>query len=508
MNRSLLKKEFLNEIARQRSEKRSDEPKIRVAFHRLALLLNLKLILGTAEQQGKKSEDDSLIGDITLLANEFLSEDKCENDKDLILESLPAWEISNPRDVAYAMARYDYLIRDYLCGDNAQIKTIRDQLKLTVERFEGLLLDEYLTLIFGIYSVVRKQRVFNISAGKVAEGLKIAPGSIACFFSGRALPMDKFRDKFADGGWTKKQFLSLIKDYGFVTDTKEIRRYPFLKIDDDKYLVLDLLFVVELLTSGLYWSILDSLPARPSKDRERFAELWGRAFELYTVDLLRHYYPEASFALSPLKPDVQYVSDGDNGQIDALLDYGNEVILFEMKASLLSLKAKCGRDWDYLENELTVKFVENEKGAPKALRQLARSATAAAKGRLFNGPIPDHIYPVLVVDEKAMECMGMNCYLNQTFRGLLGSDVTEKVCPLTVISIDELEELLPYVEQAHVSWQEVLRSRFKGDDIAITSIHQALYNIGRDKSIPLTRNQFLLRRYEEMFSRIKDLFTI
>ena len=88
-NRHLLKEEFRREMARQQSEGRGREPEIRVAFHRLTLHLNMKLTLGLAGQGEYGQEEDYAIGDAALLANDFLGEDKYENDRDLILETLP-----------------------------------------------------------------------------------------------------------------------------------------------------------------------------------------------------------------------------------------------------------------------------------------------------------------------------------------------------------------------------------------------------------------------------------
>lgn len=376
---------------------------------------------------------------------------------------------------------------------------------MNVDRFDGLLLDEYITLIFGLYSLTQGSPEATINVATVAQNLNIEPEAVAAFFNSRSLSMEEFRNLFAGGGWTKDDFLSLITPSRFVGDTTEIRRYPFTHIDSDTHLILDPTCVVELLTSGLYWTIFDGLPERPARDRERFRELWGRAFELYCVDLLTHFYGTSGSGLSPLRPNIEYQGAEGSGQIDALLDYGNEVILFEMKASLLSLEAKFSRDWNRLEAELRRNFVENEQGKPKALRQLARAAKALIAGRVLSGKAPERVFPVVIVDEKAMECLAMNTYINEVFQDLLGGDVPNGLRPLTIMSIDELEELLPYIQQQGVSWTELLQSRFKNDNVVITSVHQGLYNINRDRKTAIMRNSFLINRYEALFERMKKV---
>lgn len=501
-NWHLLRGEYLREMARQGGEGEGRESEIRVAFHRLTLLLNMKLTLGLAPQEEYGQGNDLAIGDAALLANDFLGENHCDNDRDLILETLPVWEVYNPRDIAYSMARYDILIRDYLSGDDPLIRPRASRLGIDTSRFEGLLLDEYVTLMFGIHSLLRHDKNCIFLAGTVARNLRIAQDSINAFLQSRALSVQGFREHFSARGWTAEQFEGLISNPHFVTDTTQLRRYPIIRLDENRCLVTDILFVIELLTSGLYWSIFDNLA--PSR-REDFSSLWGNVFELYMVGLFRHFYPGES-EFNPFKADVNYEIGGTTGQIDALLDYGNETIIFEIKSSLLTLNAKCSRDWDALERDLRRKFIENEHGAPKALRQLARTATFVARGQHLSGHTPEHVFPVLVVDEKAMECLGMNSYLNQLFRGFLDEDVARRIRPLTIMSVDELEELFPYVEQRAVTWQEVLRSRFTGDRISLISVHQALYNITRDKDTPILRNDYLLGRFEQMFRRMGDQY--
>src|ERR1700733_9613461 len=45
-------------------------------------------------------------------------------------------------------------------------------------------------------------------------------------------------------------------------------------------------FLVELLTSGVYGGLFDSLP---TQNRDTSRELWGRLFELYTAGVARNY---------------------------------------------------------------------------------------------------------------------------------------------------------------------------------------------------------------------------
>jgi len=126
-------------------------------------------------------------------------------------------------------------------------------------------------------------------------------------------------------------------------------------MDANRILIIDLYFLTELLTSGVYWTIFGNLP--PNK-RETFRQLWGRLFEIYAVDLLKEFYQKTC---GMLHPDVQYKT----GQIDALLDLGN-VVVFEIKSSLLTEVAKRATNSAAFVADYERKFVRNAKSAPKA----------------------------------------------------------------------------------------------------------------------------------------------
>jgi hypothetical protein len=152
---------------------------------------------------------------------------------------------------------------------------------------------------------------------------------------------------------------------------------------------------------------------------------------------LRFHYPST---MSPLRIDVSY----EGGQVDALLDFGEDLVLFEFKGSLLKAQAKYNRDVPTFNEDFSLKFVENEKGEPKALRQLASSCAAAADGKLKTSMPPRRIFPVFAGYEASLDGFWVNRYADDIFRGLLMPGLRGRARPLTVMSVESLESLLPY----------------------------------------------------------------
>jgi hypothetical protein len=314
------------------------------------------------------------------------------------------------------------------------------------------------------------------------------------FLNARSLPLEDFREKITGGaGWDKASFLTAIESDQFATDTLAIKTHPLLRLSNGRVLILDIQYVSELLIYGLYWRIVGSL-AR--KQGDKFISLWGRLFELYLCDLFGHFYPAAAQVLST---DVSY----KGGQIDALLDFGEDVVIFEFKASLLKDGTKKSRDLKLFEEEVTEKFIETRKKEPKALRQLANAATALRNGVVKTAVKPKRIYPVLIGYEPILESFFMNTYLQERFREFVpktGNDVV--VQPVTAMSVDELEHLLPYAQAGAFTWKELLTERFNRDRVKGLSVHQTLYDLCQKKNVAVKRNMFLLQGFDEIFTAI------
>lgn len=267
-----------------------------------------------------------------------------------------------------------------------------------------------------------------------------------------------------------------------------------MKLDANRVLILDLEFLAELLTSGVYWSIFDSLPANR---RETFRELWGLLFEIYAVDLLKHFYPSAS---GMLRPDVKYKT----GQIDALLDFGDVVVVFEIKSSLLTESAKRSGKSSQFVPDYERKFVRNAKGAPKALLQLAGSCKAVAEAKIATVTKPARIYPVCVSDEPVVESFFFTTYSNEIFQKELPAG--SRIQPVTMMSINELEEILPYVSANSFSWPELLDFRSNGPTGGAFSVHQAIYDLLRAKGLPASRNQAIRKNFDEVWRIIRGRY--
>jgi hypothetical protein len=434
-------------------------------------------------------------GDLALLANGFLSNDPPpRDDMDLTISAVRTWDLNNQRDLAYSISRMFTILIDLLPSDDPVLINKRSEVALNPVTLDigGLNLIDFVSVVFGLYAFANKKLekrgepvVFDRT--KLLSNVQLPQHLLDAFLKERSLTLSEFKQRLMSSGRTgsHEDFEKQIANKDFLTtDLNRFREFPLIRIDENLVALLDLQFLVELLNSGVYWSIFNSLD---SGKRESFKELWGRLFELYVVDLLNSVYPPSS---KMLRPDVAF----DEGQIDALIDCSAEVIVLEIKSSLLTEDAKRSGSRERFEADVTRKFIVNEKGKPKAIRQLARSSKALAEGKITTKANVKRIYPVLVSDEPSVEAFGFNTYLDRIFRQEVGEHALIK--PLTVMHIQELEEFLAYAAGGKIGWSELLEVRFKRP--MSVSVRQEVYDYRIQRSLPIRRNAWVLKRFESI----------
>lgn len=451
------------------------------------------------QQRLQSTSTRTVPGDLAVLANEFTGSSRIREagqvtPMDLILEFLPRWEIDNPPDVAYSWTRAAKMFA-HLNGADGVVSTLRDAIPLHYPHlsYRGVPVNEFMAAAFGIYSEAKAitpedlgQCVVDVRS--LARSLRMRADVLHRFLRAAAVRLETIARNVGGLG-TLAHFRQRILSDAFATDSVELRQHPIVDLDDGTYLIVDAQLVVELVSSQLYWTLFDSLDLR---QRKLLRDLWGRLFELYLFDLLGHFYPAAS---EILRTDVAF----SGGQIDALLDFGEGVVVFEFKASLLLREARFSRDPALFEREMRKKFF-------RGLQQLAGAAGAVLDGRVRTATFPAkpmRIFPVLVADEAALQSLGVNEYVNDIFQPLVGAlPQAFAVRPITVMSVQELEGLLPYIEQGFLRWPTILEERFTGNRVALESVHQMVYFHQQHDGVPHLRNEFLLAEFKRIWETI------
>ena len=462
----------------------------------LQIMRHLIVYGGDPSNPGKPAENQ--LGEMILLGNQFLLPDiqldpNRSTALDFLLAFLPAWDLHNPRDLAYSLCRMFRILKEILPGGDPIVGKLVSTIGMKPSEItiDGQSLDDFIAVVFGLYAYGRKMEPtsssrFDVQTVFSRVGL---PVSVVEKFTGaRSLNLSDFRNRLCPtAGFCEDDFKEELRGRRFLTESLNLfRKFPLLEIASGTMVILDLQFLVDLLSGGIYWTIFDSLDQGL---RESFRELWGRLFELYVVELLGEHYPKASGI--PVF-DFEFA----DGQIDALLDFENFVVVVEAKASLLTEPAKRSSDRQQFLTDFNRKFVRNEKGKPKVIPQLISSCSAIENRQIKTAARLPRIFPLFVSDEPSVECLFFNSYMNEEFRKEIPHG--SRIQPISVMSISELEEVLPYFSSGALAWEEVLQRRFDGVSVRPLSIHQTVFDLAQEKRVERQRSEFMKDRFDSI----------
>jgi hypothetical protein len=273
-----------------------------------------------------------------------------------------------------------------------------------------------------------------------------------------------------------------------------IQRSPLLKIGDLVF-CLSRHFLAAKISSGLYHLLLTGLPT--AQERDKFLSFFGCPFECYVNRLLGRIFPATELARRHY-PTPKGQSTGRE-LIDAVLDYGNALVLIEAKATLFSLAALVSGEATEIDRKL-------EDIVYDASKQLDTAIKAIKSGELkYLGVSPERIkmyFPLVVT----LQFLPSEPLLYKKLRDeiaersyLLGQDIA----PLQAAYIEDLERLEIAMTSgrslSELLWEKVSNERFK-----IMTFGNFL--IERAPEIFNNQNQYLLRQYEAVTQEMVAFF--
>ncbi|WP_179350047.1 hypothetical protein [Winogradskyella pacifica] len=260
-----------------------------------------------------------------------------------------------------------------------------------------------------------------------------------------------------------------------------LRKSPLVKLDDERYAVLDFEFLLNKFFSSLYHDLL-------AFSQERGLKRFSQDYEKEFIEgvLLSNTF-KTSFGNSYIQfTEDEIKSKGSKGiENIGLPDYyirnGSTVMLFECKNSFISNANKIALNTDKLLKELKDKFYyttnsKTGKRRGKGVLQLLDFITNSIGGkyRFFdNLKRPENLnyYPVLLVMDATLTSMGFNQLLNHYFQIELEDSVIKKkykIKPLTIIHIDDFfihQVRLKRLSKLIVSYHKFLKSKKSFDSM-------------------------------------------
>lgn len=245
-------------------------------------------------------------------------------------------------------------------------------------------------------------------------------------------------------------------------DFTNLRNYPIYKISEDTFSIIDFFFVVDKFYKSVKFILKSSFHKHnnlPAKDRT-FFEFFNTKF---SEDFLMKKVLDKIFD----KP--YFVKKSDLGKQDNEPDYyvrhNKKVFLFENKDVLIAKDVKSSGDIEKINGVIKSKFFEvNNK--PIGVGQLITSIVQIVENNfIFDDYVNNQknitIYPILLINDRIFEILGINYRLNQWYLEKIKEKLGDKynpnfIKPLTIIDIDTLIFWTPHLIKKDCNFKEII----------------------------------------------------
>lgn len=284
-------------------------------------------------------------------------------------------------------------------------------------------------------------------------------------------------------------------------------RWPLYMAAPDTCLPLDLFFLEDKTSSGVFWLIDSHLLSKDEADWRRFREFFGQIFQVYVADLLSRAIPSSSPLVERLFLDVKYGRPEKRASDAIVIDF----VEGSTRAVLIDAKAKRPKKVStYIEGDIQSYEDDIRDIVLRSAQQVDRVITDFEAGQFGLGQFEfrdiDYFYPLVVAPQPVPQMVLLGKRIDEAVSetGLLARS---EVAPIQVISIEELEMITALVQSEGFCLSSIL-----GDKLASTAFRHApmkdfilfeLSEEGRE-----TANEHLIQKARAIAAEAKEHLTL
>lgn len=300
-----------------------------------------------------------------------------------------------------------------------------------------------------------------------------------------------------------------------------IHSKPVYRLAEGRYALLLTKFFVDKMFQGMLFDMAATLAGIGTFENEvsAYRALKQQVGERFSEHFLL--YKTLEGALSKRMP-VRVTGESLHnvlkaGEPDYYARRNNRILVFEFKDVRLDDETKTSCDFEIIRQKLFELFVENEKGRPKGVRQLAnviekklleivsRVDTAVPDGNL-------NIYPILVYVDGSFDTEGINYYLNGEFkRSLNNVDDRFKVKDLVMVNLNLLMKLENFFVSGKIDLDKVLNEylSFKDSKVQLNTVpfNKYLFQYARRKGFDMKFTGTYKETFNELLRMEQEMMT-
>lgn len=272
---------------------------------------------------------------------------------------------------------------------------------------------------------------------------------------------DKFLDYLSATQYKNKDYFKLLT----------IKKTPFYKDGDTKYVVLDIDFLInksyEFFVYDFWFDYLK--PQRDKKGKEKFnfkhyRSVFGLFFEKYVTEIIEHSFKHLKYPKPLLFEDLKVkVSSGTIEIADIYVRQNKKILVGQVKSGSIYDDEKYSGDINVLYRGDREQFFK-DFGVNQTYESIRLILENYEKFdiKLFTCKRLE-FYPMIVMDDKVFQTPLLSNLLSIRFEELLNQNNYEphKIHPLTVVHISDLERIETTLATKDIAIWDMLKSHHK-----------------------------------------------
>ena len=230
------------------------------------------------------------------------------------------------------------------------------------------------------------------------------------------------------------------------------RQYPLVKLSENQVFCVDIGFLLAKIETGVFWILRNQLEKEKKNTGKKIIRLRGEVVESYTASIIKRGINSQALSYRETYMVSPTYDHKDQNQCTDIAVCGNDaLVLLECKAPLLTARSKFSGEFIAFHSEMKRKVIVRD-GKNQLWDAIQKLGHTNKKKRLgvkgLDMSKVKLIYPVLVLEDIIFSLLFMNWYFDLEFQRFvkyndLRNDL--QIMPLSVLTIDDLENLEPYL---------------------------------------------------------------
>jgi hypothetical protein len=238
-------------------------------------------------------------------------------------------------------------------------------------------------------------------------------------------------------------------------ESTPFQQRPFVRFDDGQLVLTSPRALYSWLTDGWYYRLLDI--AMGKGERDAFTTYAGYLFEAYVLELFQLALPKRPAGAGSVHGEQPYGAGGGEMTSDVAIDYGDDLLLFEVISTRLPLGVRAEADHAELESYLERTFLDK-------IDQLDRVSRDVLAGRAhIPGVDPARvrrIWPVVITAGDITETEPLWKWLHEHTPA--GTFADPHVQRLTLLDVEDIEILAGLVA-AGAEINDIITAKARSD---------------------------------------------